>query len=192
MLKFLYALSNILEKALIKLSTTIDKKEIKKGIKAECQDFPNYFVYSDGRIYNRKSHFFITQTKTQRGYMMVTLFKENDTKKYPRLVHSLVAKTFLENPLNYPNVAHKNGDFTDNRKSNLFFCNQIMNIHNAIQNGDNHRNGMQNHNNVLPRIIVDDIRKALENGVSQKVIAKNYGISQANVSDIKNNNIWKS
>lgn len=191
MLKILYWISSFLSNLLTEIRKVIDTIEIRKGIKAESKEFPNYFIYADGQIYNKKKNFFLTQTINQRGYMMVTLFKDNDSKRYPKLVHSLVAKAFLENPLNYPNVAHKNGIFTDNRKENLFFCSQITNINNAIKLGDNHRNGELNPNNVLPLAVVNEIRKAIASGVSQADITKNYGISQSNVSDIKNNKIWK-
>ena len=58
--------------------------------------------------------------KNRGGYLDVTLCKNG--KRKGCTIHRLVATAFLENPLNLPQVNHKNECKTDNRVENLEWC----------------------------------------------------------------------
>lgn len=60
------------------------------------------------------------------GYIDVTLNK--DGKRTTTHVHQLIAKTFIDNPENKPQVNHINGDKTDNRIENLEWATSRENI----------------------------------------------------------------
>lgn len=60
------------------------------------------------------------------GYVDVTLTK--DGKHTTFHVHQIIAKTFIDNPENKPQVNHKNGDKTDNRVKNLEWVTSRENI----------------------------------------------------------------
>lgn len=51
------------------------------------------------------------------------------------LVHRLVAMSFLPNPDGLPEVNHKSGDRTDNRKRNLEWSDRLTNVRHAIRTG---------------------------------------------------------
>lgn len=76
---------------------------------------PNYSVSSNGDIRNDKTGLILKQNLGTSGYMQVMLGR----KTTPLYVHRIVAKTFIKNPKNFPQVDHINGDKTDNRVENL-------------------------------------------------------------------------
>ena len=58
------------------------------------------------KIFNIKKH------KQNRGYLKVILYKKGKYKN--KLVHRLVAEAFLDNPNNYNNINHKDGNKENN------------------------------------------------------------------------------
>ena len=54
------------------------------------------------------------------GYLSVALVKDKIITY--KLIHRLVAQTFIDNPCNYPQVNHKNEVITDNQVNNLEWC----------------------------------------------------------------------
>ena len=67
-----------------------------------------------------KEETYLRLYKEYDGYLRVTLFKNGIRHRYH--VHRLVAKTFVENPLNKPFVNHLNEIKDDNRAENLEWC----------------------------------------------------------------------
>lgn len=61
-----------------------------------------------------------------RGYKVVTLHKNKITKSF--LIHRLVAQAFIDNPLNYPYVNHKDENPLNNNSTNLEWCTQKYNV----------------------------------------------------------------
>ena len=68
----------------------------------------------------------------KKGYLVVYLYKNGVKKKY--LIHRLVADAFIPNPLNLPEINHKNEDKTDNRVENLEWCDHKHNINFGTRN----------------------------------------------------------
>lgn len=65
------------------------------------------------------------QEKTCNGYMFVKVSKKYGSSHLA--VHRLVAKAFIENPNNYPNVNHKDEVKDNNNVENLEWCNHSYN-----------------------------------------------------------------
>ena len=66
-------------------------------------------------------------------YKTVELFKEGVGTR--RLVHRLVAETFILNSNNYPVVNHIDGNKLNNSVNNLEWCNQSENVRHSYANG---------------------------------------------------------
>lgn len=88
-----------------------------------------YEVSSLGRVRSKKSggEKILRPGKTTNGYVQVVLYKDKKSKAF--LVHRLVAEAFVpnDNILN-TEVNHINEDKTDNRASNLEYCDRQYNM----------------------------------------------------------------
>lgn len=74
------------------------------------------------------------------GYLQLTLRrgKRNYKKEY---LHRIVAQTFIPNPLNKPEINHKNAIRNDNRIENLEWCTRKENAQHAIRVGHRIKKG---------------------------------------------------
>lgn len=104
----------------------------------ELKDFPGYFITEDGRVFSAwkkkglggrngtKSYLDynnlieLNQFSSFDGYLRVGFNK--DKKRLTKRVHRLVAETYISNPYNLPQVNHKDEDKTNNKVSNLEWC----------------------------------------------------------------------
>lgn len=68
----------------------------------------------------------------KNGYIRIHLDKDG-SREYVS-VHRLVAKAFIDNPLNLPFVNHKNENPTDNRVENLEWCTVKYNANYGTRN----------------------------------------------------------
>lgn len=88
-----------------------------------------YMVSSYGRVVSlkrtdrngtKRNEKIIVQDKNLRGYCRVRLSKDMESKKFS--VHTLVAKAFIPNPQNLPQVNHKDENPSNNFYKNLEWC----------------------------------------------------------------------
>lgn len=84
-----------------------------------------YAATQDGQIWSHYKNKFLKPITNKAGYLKVTLVK-NKTK-YSKLIHRLIAQTYLPNPNNYPIVNHKDENKANNNINNLQWCNYTYN-----------------------------------------------------------------
>ena len=76
-----------------------------------------YAITEDGKVWGYRHQGFMAQRKNRGGYLYTNIRKNGKRVTYE--VHRLVAKAYLPNPENLPQVNHKDEDKTNNHVDNL-------------------------------------------------------------------------
>jgi len=125
-----------------------------------------------------------------KGYKKVSI--KLNTKTYTFMAHRLVAKYFIDNPLNKEQVNHKNGIKYDNRVENLEWCTGSENVIHAMKTGLTKNMGVGNRNAKLTNELVLRIREMASQGVRQFKIAEQIGVvHKQTIGEIVKRRAWK-
>lgn len=89
-----------------------------------------YQISSWGRVRN-KDGFILKPYVNQKGYIRISL--QQGKRSIKRRVHRLVAQAFIPNPLNLPQVNHKDGNKQNNSYTNLEWVTNSENLHHAME-----------------------------------------------------------
>ncbi|SMD67738.1 NUMOD4 motif protein [Bacillus mobilis] len=144
----------------------------------------------DGSVYYQKLKRMELSQSTASGYSTVSLTRNKYPK--PTLVHRLVAKTFIPNPENKPQVNHINGVKTDNRVENLEWVTPKENIDHAEENNlRKHYKGTEHANSKLNDEDIRKMRNMFDNGVSQTEISKIFNVGITTIWGIVHRKRWK-
>ncbi|SRR6266568_113563 len=82
-------------------------------------DYSGYEASNLGRIRIVKTLRVLKPTVHASGYIRCGLVSDKDNKQHCLLTHRIIAQTWIDNPLNKPQVNHLNHIRSDNRVSNL-------------------------------------------------------------------------
>ena len=100
-------------------------------------EFTRYLISKDGQIYSTLLKIILKQISTKDGYYNIGLVSDIGKKKSSLGVHVLVARAYIDNPQNSPEVNHIDGDKTNNSVENLEWCTSSENILHALDTGLN-------------------------------------------------------
>ncbi len=110
-------------------------------------DFPDYAVSNLGRVrrvsLGRGTNAIggiLKQGVSEKGYLRVYLSRYS--KKHTIAVHRLVAKEFIPNPLNLPQVNHVDTNKQNCRVDNLEWADQVRNMQHASAHSLIHGDGV--------------------------------------------------
>ena len=84
----------------------------------EIKDFENYYIFSDGKIFNEQRKSFMKDCINAHGSHYITLSKSRNEKSN-KYVHNLVATYFIDNPNNLTRVRHIDKNKDNNNSNNL-------------------------------------------------------------------------
>jgi len=150
------------------------------------EDFPIYSVSSSGGVKNNKTGRILKQGIDAMGYPVAGLRKEG--KRKTKLIHSLVLESFVSKRPEGKECNHKDGVKDNNYYRNLEWVTRSENMIHAYANDLKVTPKGENHPNVK---LKDDeawlIRRLLDGGVAQRLIANMFKCSQTSIYEIKNN-----
>lgn len=92
-----------------------------------------YLIFSDGRLFNKKTNHFLKGIITDVGYRRYQIKVKN--KCYNFLAHRLVAEYFLTKENENQIVHHKDGNRLNNHKNNLQWVSSSENLKEAYKHG---------------------------------------------------------
>jgi adenylate kinase family enzyme len=158
-----------------------------------------YEVGSDGTVWSLnyrggKKRVKLVSRVNKDGYLEVQISFCKDKKRDYKRVHRLVAETFIENPLNKPEVNHKNGIRTDNNLSNLEWVTKKENsIHGWKNNGrkltDKQKEALNKRCKITEKEAVKII-KLRKSGLTFREISKQFNIKQCQCGEIVRGISW--
>ena len=161
-----------------------------------------YAITKNGRIwsYDRNKWMSPHKFKNKIWYYSISFQINKKIKSFK--IHRLVAQAYIPNPLNLPQVNHKNGVKNDNRVKNLEWCSAKENHQHAHKNGlyPEMPKGEDGYMTKFTNKLILKIRKeyAVKNGLAKKChlisyrkLAKKYGMGKSNVEAIITRLSWK-
>ena len=90
------------------------------------RNFPDFKISNWGRLYNKKTNRYLSGRPNTNGYWQVRLRNNEGYKDV--LIHRLVAEYFVPNLVMGTQINHKDQDKSNNRWSNLEWCDPKDNI----------------------------------------------------------------
>ena len=148
----------------------------------------NYEASIDGHIRNSKTGRVLHEYVGKDGYLRTQF----DGKT--RLVHRVIAQTFLENPEDLPEVNHIDGCKVNNSVSNLEYCTRNDNLRHAYEH--NLRNAKRT-NNARCKLTEDDVAYIKKNYIRGDktygaiALAKHFNVAPQTICAVTSEQNWK-
>lgn len=146
-------------------------------------NFPNYAITDDGRVWSNKRERFLKPYSNTFGYKQIELWRNKH--RFQKIVHRLVLETFVGKCPDGMETCHNNGVRDDNRLENLRWDTKTNNVIDSIKHGTF----------LKSKLTQDDVRTIRymhsKEGYSQRQIAEIYKVSYGTVNFIVNRKTWK-
>lgn len=140
---------------------------------------------ADGNLLSDKYSKVAYRTHPKSGRVYFNLAWRGFTKSV--LVNRVVALRFLPNPMNHPQVNHKDGDKEHNALANLEWSSSSENEKHAHRTGLKSGRGSGNSNAKLTALEVQEIRAS---GLTAGELAKRYGVGRSTIANILAGRTW--
>jgi hypothetical protein len=101
----------------------------------EINNHPNYLIFRNGSILNKKKRRFLKPCLNDQGYLYVCFY--NNKKAKNRKIHRLVGDHFIPNPENLPTIDHIDRNPLNNHISNLRWASYKTQANNRCMRSNN-------------------------------------------------------
>lgn len=145
----------------------------------EINECSGYFVSDLGRIKGPRGKIIKVQKYKDHGCYW---FFRMPHKKYTSTIHRIVAKHFVDNPDNLPQVNHLFGNKDDNRAISLQWCTGAQNMQHAHKTGLKVNKGSRK---IFNAIQISVIRECFDKKFTNVSIAKYFGCHQSTIAYIR-------
>jgi len=128
----------------------------------------------------------------KKGYVMIALIKEGKNKRVQ--LHRLVAKAFIPNPDQLPQVNHLDGNKKNNVVSNLQWCTNAQNMRHSWGTGLRIQGTFMGEKSPTAHLTNAQaqeirnivIRKGPNAPITRRDLCKKYGVTEHVIKDIRN------
>ena len=144
-----------------------------------------YEVSDQGRVKGPKG--LVKPKIGKNGYARTELWKKGE--RWRPSIHRLVAQTFIENSANKPQVNHLDGNKLNNAVSNLQWCTAQENMLHAVAMHNRHGENVSTAK--LTEREVTAILVMLEKGVHGKWLADIFGVTNAQITNLRLKRQWR-
>jgi hypothetical protein len=156
----------------------------------DIPDYPDYQASNLGRIASRRRHAWkvLSPNIGTNGYLTVQTHYNGRVRR--RLIHRLVLMAFVGECPKDHEARHLNGDRKDNRLENLAWGTRAENHDDRRRHGRSGQ-GSKNTSAKLTETDILEIRSAFSQGVTQRELAKRFGVFEGNIEKICRRVTWK-
>lgn len=165
----------------------------------QVEGYENYIIHDDGRLWSNNVKRYLVPfgigRKDKNGIREYRAYKlcSSGVEKTIQ-AHRLVAKSFIPNPENLPEVNHINGIKWDNRVENLEWCDHSRNTQHAfdigLNNGENWEGELHSRSTYTNKQ-VENICLAFSQGVLPRDMAPSTSKEYQKLFRIWNRDNWK-
>ena len=176
----------------------MDNKFIERKLMKQIENYPDYSITKDGRIWSEKRERWLKPILGSHGYLYIVLYKNR--KDHIKLIHRLVLETFVGPCPKGMEACHNNGIRTDNRLENLRWDTRSNNAYDAVKHGTcnllgNKIKRANGEKHCCAKLTEQDIRMIIymckTGEFTQKEIANIYNIHPSNITHIVTGKNWK-
>lgn len=94
----------------------------------DINNFENYQIYEDGRVWSKKTNRFLKPAISKAGYRVVSLSQKGFRQM--KFIHRLIGEYYIDNPNNAPCIDHIDQNKLNNSIDNLRWVTHKENMNN--------------------------------------------------------------